>query len=157
MALFESELGENGNVSQTSKFLYNHSAEFSLFVLPSSKGIEVKIPACHFEEFVAYLAKIFKNPKITDEGYSAAKCALESTVQDLSVKNKYNMLAKTYEVFFDDQLFSLPPQRSCKVADKEAAQTFVTRAFDFNEPLYHCRSWRCRLKKNHFHLKSLFK
>lgn len=135
MALLESGLGHQGSSDQVSKILYEHSAELSLYVLPSAKGIEAKIPSEDFEELVEYITAVFKNHKISKTGYNTAISTISANVQDLSVKNKYNMIAKTYQVFFGESHFSaVTPADAIKHADMESAQAFVDKAFAEDEP-----------------------
>ena len=134
-ALLESGLGHEGTSDQVSKALYEHSAELSVYVLPSSKGIEIKVPTECFESLMSYLAPLFNNPKITPEGYSAAVKAATGNVENKSVKNKYNMIAKTYEVYFGEEMFScLSPGKAMQHVDIDAAQAFVNTAFNEDNP-----------------------
>lgn len=133
-ALLESGFGHEGTSDQVSKILYEHSAELSVYVLPSSKGIEVKVPAECFEGFVEYMGAVFDSPKITQEGYNTAVRSVSGNVEDLSVKNKYNMITKTYDLYFgEDHFSSITPGKAIKHVDMEAAQNYVNKAFKEDE------------------------
>jgi zinc protease len=134
-ALLESGLGHEGTSDQVSKALYEHSAELSVYVLPSSKGIEIKVPTECFASFIAYLSPVFNTPKITPEGYRSAVRAATGNVENKSVKNKYNMIAKTYELYFGEDHFSTQsPGKAMRNVDMEAAQAFVNKAFNEENP-----------------------
>lgn len=135
-ALLESGLGHTNKTNPVSKMLYQNSAELCLYVLPSSKGFEARIPAKHFENMIAYISEGLKNPVITQSGYERAVAEVNKKVHHLSLKNKYNVLRNTYRAYFDDNHFSpVSPGDIIQYSDKETAQQFITKAFEETEPM----------------------
>ncbi len=135
LALFESGFGLASSPEQLSKILYDNSAELSLFVLPSCKGIEAKIPSRYFDQLIEFISGAFESSKITREGFTHVIHEISQRTEDQSVKNKYNVLTKMYQVHFDHHHFSSEmPGAAIESADIEYSQKFVDKAFGGDDP-----------------------
>ena len=134
LALFESGFGLASSPDQVSKILYDNSTELSLYVLPSSKGIEAKIPTHHFDQLVEFIAGAFNHPKIKKTAFSHVIDSINESVDDLSEKNKYRVLEKMYEVQFKGTHFSSDmPGHAIDEADLSVAQDYVNKSFAEDE------------------------
>lgn len=127
-------LQETGLINHKSKKLDDPFDELLMYVSPTSKGIEAKIPTHCFDEFIEYIATVFEDGVISDEAYAKALNSIAKNSKDISVKNKYNTSSKLYEAYFGQAHFSLAsPGEAIKHSDKKTAQNYLNKTFRDNE------------------------
>lgn len=130
LALFESGFGFATSPEQVSKVLYDNSTELSLYVLPSSKGIEARIPVHHFDQLVEFMCGAFNHPKINQAGFSHVIKCINENREELSKKNKYHFLTKMYQIRFNGCHFSSGmPGGVIAEANLPSAQKYLEKAF----------------------------